>query len=168
MNTTTNTKRKPRELTGRAVLLWLIGFFGLVFVVNGFMAKAAISTFGGVETQSSYKAGQMFESELARAERQAALHWTVDGKLNRDRAGETIFDVAVRDAHGAPVGGLTADAKLAHPADERRDEVIHLAQTGPGVFHGEVKGHAGQWDMIIDFYRGGNRVYRSRSRVSLR
>ena len=66
---------KPRELTGRAVLIWLIGFFGLVFVVNGIMAKAAISTFGGVETQSSYKAGQMFEHEvaLARAQDSVAL-----------------------------------------------------------------------------------------------
>ncbi|MEJ2432960.1 MAG: FixH family protein, partial [Pseudolabrys sp.] len=60
---------KPREVTGRTVLFWLVGFFGLVFVVNGFMADAAISTFAGVDTPSSYKAGQMFEGEIHRAER---------------------------------------------------------------------------------------------------
>jgi nitrogen fixation protein FixH len=63
---------KPRELTGRKVLLYLVVSFGIVFAVNGYMVKAAISTFGGVETQSSYKAGQQFENEVAIAERQAA------------------------------------------------------------------------------------------------
>jgi nitrogen fixation protein FixH len=162
------SRRGPRELTGRAVLLWLVGFFGLVFIVNAVMVRAAISTFGGLETQSSYKAGLMFESEVARAERQQALHWRVDGKLSRDRNGEAVLDINVRDAHGAPVAGLDADATLAHPADERLDRVIHLSKIGAGTFRGEASGHAGQWDLIVDFYRGGERLFRSRSRVSLR
>ncbi len=66
---------KPRELTGRHVLMWLVAFFGFIFVVNAVMIRAATSTFGGVETRSSYKAGLMFKSELERAERQHDLHW---------------------------------------------------------------------------------------------
>lgn len=158
---------KPRELTGRAVLLWLVAFFAVVFAVNGWMVMAATSTFGGLETRSSYQAGLMFESEVARAERQQARHWQIDGKLKRDRAGEAVLDISVRDEHGEPVGGLSADATLEHPADARRDNVIHLSKIGPGAFHGAAQGHAGQWDLIVDFYRGGERVFRSRSRVSL-
>ncbi len=135
--------KKPRELTGRAVLLWLVGFFGVVFAVNGVMVQAAISTFGGLETQSSYKAGLMFESEVAKAERQEALQWQVDGKLVRDRAGEAVLDISVRDAQGAPVSGLTADATLAHPADAKRDHVIHLSRTGAGAFRGADTRRAG-------------------------
>ena len=68
----TNPQQKPpRELTGRAVLFWLVGFFALVFGVNAVMVKAATSTFGGVETTSSYKAGLKFKDEIAAAERQA-------------------------------------------------------------------------------------------------
>ena len=159
---------KPRELTGRAVLLWLIGFFGLVFVVNGIMADAAISTFGGVETQSSYKAGQMFEHEVALARAQDALHWKVDGKLNLDRVGEAVLDMTVRDAAGRPVGGLTADARLWHPADSRRDHVIPMNKTGPGVFHGEAHAQSGRWELIVDFYRGDKRMFRSRSEIVLK
>jgi nitrogen fixation protein FixH len=159
---------KPYELTGRHVLLWLVGFFGLVFVVNAVLVRAATSTFGGLETRSSYKAGLMFESEVARAERQHALHWRVDGKLSRDRDGEAALDISVRDAQGAPVTGLTADATLAHPVDGRLDHVIHLSRTGAGDFHGETQGHAGQWELIVDFYRDQSRVFRSRSRISLR
>jgi nitrogen fixation protein FixH len=159
--------KKPRELTGRAVLFWIVGFFGVVFAVNGVLVRAATSTFGGLETQSSYKAGLLFEDEVAKAERQQALQWRVDGKLVRDRAGEAVLDIGVRDAQGAPVGGLTADAKLAHPADSRLDHVISLARNGPGTFHGADQAQPGQWELIVDFYRGDARVFRSRSRVTL-
>jgi len=159
--------KKPRELTGRAVLLWLVAFFGVVFAVNGWLVQAATSTFGGLDTPSSYQAGLTFESEIARAERQQALHWQVDGKLQRDRAGEAVLDISVRDAQGQPVTGLNADAMLEHPANARFDEVIQLAKTGAGAFHGVAKGHAGQWDLVVDFYRGGERMFRSRSRVTL-
>jgi len=159
--------RKPRELTGRHVLLWMLGFFGVVFAVNAVMVRAATSTFGGLETQSSYKAGLMFEQEVARAERQDALRWHVDGKLKRASTGEAVLDVSVRDAQGAAVHGLAADAMLAHPADSRLDQVIHLARSGAGAFHGEDRAQPGQWELIIDFYRGGERVFRSKSRVTL-
>lgn len=159
--------KKPRELTGRAVLLWLVGFFAVVFAVNGVLVQAATSTFGGLETQSSYKAGLMFESEVAKAERQQALQWQVSGKLVRDREGEAVLDISVRDAQGAPVSGLTADATLAHPADAKRDRVIHLSRIGAGAFHGADNAQPGQWELIVDFYRGDARVFRSRSRVTL-
>jgi nitrogen fixation protein FixH len=168
MHNSARRPRRPRELTGRAVLIWLIGFFAVVFAVNGWLVQAATSTFGGLETQSSYKAGLMFEQEVAKAERQQALQWRVDGKLARASAGQAVLDISVRDAHGAPVAGLSADARLAHPADERLDHVIHLARIGAGAFHGEDQAQPGQWELIVDFYRGQARVFRSRSRVTLR
>jgi nitrogen fixation protein FixH len=159
--------KKPRELTGRHVLLWIVGFFAIVFAANGVLVQAATSTFGGLETESSYKAGLMFESEVAKAERQQVLQWQVDGKLVRDKAGEAVLDISVRDAQGAPVSGLTADATLAHPANSRLDRVIHLTRVGAGVFHGADQAQPGQWELIVDFYRDKARVFRSRSRVTL-
>jgi nitrogen fixation protein FixH len=160
--------RKPRELTGRAVLLWLVAFFGVVFAVNGVMIKAATSTFGGVETSSSYQAGQMFEQEVARAERQDARRWQVAGTLVRNKTGEAVLDISARDDKGAPITGLTARARLAHPADERLDHVIALARIGAGEFKGEADAGAGQWELIVDLYRGDDRVFRSRSKVILK
>ena len=159
---------KPRELTGRAVLFWLLGFFGFVFAVNAVMVKAATSTFGGLQTPSSYKAGLMFKDEIDSAERQTALRWHVDGKLTRDKAGEAVLDIAVRDAKGVAVTGLTALARLAHPANARLDHTVPLHRIGAGMFHGVVPSQPGQWELIVDLDRGGDRVFRSRSRVSLR
>ena len=161
-------KSRRRELTGGKVLLWLVAFFGVVFAVNGVLVHAAISTFGGVETLSSYKAGLQFEQEAGLAQRQDALHWQVSGKLMRDGTGAAQLDVTARDAQGAPLAGLTADARLTHPADDRLDHVIAVRAVADGVFHGAAEAQPGQWELIIDLYRGDQRVFRSRSRVTLR
>lgn len=159
---------KTRELTGKHVLFCLLGFFGVVFAVNAVLVKAATSTFGGVETSSSYKAGLMFEQDVARAEQQDALHWQVDGKLGRIHGTNAVLEISARNAKGAPLAGLTAQARLVHPADERLDHVIALDATAAGQFHGEAQAQPGQWELVIDLYRGDTRVFRSRSRVTLR
>ena len=161
-------QKQARILTGRHVLQWLVAFFGIVLAVNGVLVRAAISTFGGVETLSSYRAGLQFEQEVGLVARQDALHWQVTGKLARDSAGVAVLDVTARDAQGAPLSGLTADARLAHPADDRLDRVIAVRSVAGGVFRGAAQAQPGQWELIVDLYRGDQRVFRSRSRVSLR
>ena len=161
-------RRDKRELTGRAVLLWIVGFFAVIFVVNGVLVQAATSTFRGMETGSSYKAGLLFKADVESAQRQQDLHWQVDGKLLRDRAGEAVLEFSARDAKGAALTGLTAAARLAHPADARLDRTMELKSAGGGVFRGEADAQPGQWELIVDLFRGDERVFRSRSRVTLR
>ncbi len=169
MSTILDPKQKPpRELTGFAVLLCFVGFFGVVFAVNALLVQVASSTFGGLETASSYKAGLMFTTEMAQAERQRALHWQVEGTLSRDGVGEAVLEVSARDQRGAPLTGLAAVAQLAHPADARLDHEIALSRVGAGVFRGETQAQAGQWELTIDLYRGTERLFRSRSRITLR
>jgi nitrogen fixation protein FixH len=164
----TNPRPHKRELTGRAVLLWLVGFFGVVFAVNGILVQAATSTFSGMETSSSYKAGLMFKDNVESAERQDALHWQVEGKLVRDAAGEAVLDLSARDARGQALAGLTAQAHLAHPADAQLDQAIPLKSIGAGAFRGEAQAKPGQWELIVDLFRGDDRMFRSRSRVTLK
>ena len=81
---------QPGQITGLMVLGFMIAFFAIIVGVNVFMAHAAISTFGGVETASSYHAGQMFERDVAMAKAQDAQHWRVDAKLTRAADGTTL------------------------------------------------------------------------------
>ena len=164
----TTKHNKPHELTGKHVLLCLLGFFGVVVGVNAIMVKAATSTFGGVETTSSYKAGLLFGQDVAKAVRQGGLRWRVDGKLARDGDGDAVLDISARDATGAPLAGLKAQARLAHPVDERLDHVIPLKRIGEGLFQGRAPAQSGQWELIVDLYRDGGRVFRSRNRVTLK
>lgn len=163
----TDQRKKTREITGRTVLFSLIGFFAVVMGVNAVLVKAATSTFGGVEVSSSYKAGLMFKDEVAQANRQEGRHWLVAGKLTRDGAGEAVLDVTAKDGAGVPLSGLRVVARLAHPADERQDRVITLDRIGSGEFRGTAQAQSGQWELLLDLYRDEERVFRSRSRVTL-
>ena len=46
--------------------------------------------------------------------------------------------------------------------------MIALDRTNTGLFHGEALAQPGQWELIVDLYRDEARVFRSRSRVTLR
>ena len=66
-----NDRVCQRPLTGRTVLICLIAFFAVISIVNGIMIRAAISTFGGVETGSAFQAGQAFKHDIEAATRAA-------------------------------------------------------------------------------------------------
>lgn len=158
----------PRELTGRTVLIVFVAFFAVVFAVNAFMVHAATSTFGGVETASSYKAGLAFRQELGSARAQDARGWIVQASLIRKSSADVIVEATVREPNGGIPDRLTAVARLAHPADARRDHAVVLTEESGGRFRGLSGVKPGQWDLIIDFTRAGERIFRSKSRVILR
>lgn len=157
-----------RPLTGRTVALALVAFFAVVVAVNVVMVRAAISTFGGVETRSSYRAGLAFGREVAAAQAQEARGWTVEAKLSPGRDGGTGLEVRARDAAGAALTGLALEARLAHPADDRRDHRLALAEVGPGLYRGATEAPPGAWDLVMELKRRDERLFRSKSRVTLR
>jgi nitrogen fixation protein FixH len=159
---------KQRELTGRTVLICLIGFFAVVAAANAALVYAATSTFSGVEVESSYAAGLKFEHELEAVRAQDALHWNVSATLDRASDGATALAVSVRDAAGAPVSAIAIEARLEHPADGRADHVITLQPAGPGLFKGTTDAGPAQYDLLIGVSRDGRTVFRSKSRVGLK
>jgi nitrogen fixation protein FixH len=161
-------KAQPHQITGLMVLGFMIAFFAIIVGVNVFMAHAAISTFGGVDTASSYHAGQMFERDVAMAKAQDAQHWQVDAKLTRAADGTTLIDISARDGTGAPVSDLAASAQFARPTDRRLDRTVAVHQTGPGHFVGNADLAAGQWDLVIELSRQDERMFRSKNRVILK
>lgn len=157
----------PRPLTGRTVLLCLIGFFGTVALANAIMIRAAVSTFGGVETSSSYQAGLAFARNAAAARAQYELHWQV--KANVRPSGDTVVvEIDARDATGRPLTGLEANVVLHHPTDRRADQTVALNEDANGNFRGTTARFAGQREVLIELSRGGERLFRSQNRVILR
>ena len=162
------SQAQPRQVTGLMVLGFTLAFFAIIVGVNAFMAHAALTTFGGVETASAYQAGQTFEREVALAKLQDAQHWQVDAKLTREADGTTRLDIIAQDGSGAPVSGLAANAQFARPTDRRLDHAVAVRQTGPGHFVGNTELAAGQWDLLIELSRQGERLFRSKNRVILK
>jgi len=159
--------RPPRRLTGRMVLLWLLAFFGVVFAVNGVMIHESLSTFGGVDTESAYQAGRMFEHDVAMAKAQDARQWRVDAKVTPSPDGARL-EVIARDAAGAPLRGMDASAVFERPTDRRLDRNVAIAEDAPGRFHGSADVAPGQWDLVIELSRQGEQLFRSKNRIVLK
>jgi len=158
--------KHPRPLTGRTVFFCLLGFFSVIFTVNGIMIRAAVSTFGGVETSSSYQAGLAFEREAAAARAQDELHWQVKANV-RPASGLVIVEIDASDADGHPLTGLGASIILHHPTDRRADETVALNEDTAGHFRGTAARFAGQRELLIELSRDGERLFRSQNRVVL-
>ena len=158
---------RPREITGWTLLGLMVAFFAVVVGVNGFMAREAISTFGGVDTESSYRAGQVFEREVAMARAQEAQRWQVEAKVTPAADGTALLDILARDASGAPLAGITATALLARPTDRRLDRTVAVTEDGAGRFRGSAAIAPGQWDLVIELSRHGERLFRSVNRIVL-
>ncbi|MCZ7643541.1 MAG: FixH family protein [Pseudorhodoplanes sp.] len=168
MQDDTHAIGSSRELTGRRVFVYFVAFFAVVFAANFVMFRAATSTFGGLETESAYKAGLAFKQELAAVRAQDGLKWQVNAHVERNAAGEATVSVDVRDQRGMPVSSLDVRASLLHPLISRYDQPVVLSHAQPGRFVGNAPLAAGQWTLAIDIMRGDERVFRSRSRVVLK
>jgi nitrogen fixation protein FixH len=162
--TVSPSRRAPRSITGRTVLLYFASFFGIIFAMNFYMVRVAISSFSGVETESAYKAGLSFKNDVVAAHAQDARHWSVEASLQRgDSAGVTI---TARDAQGQTLPSLTPEIRLAHPTDKRRDVPLEFVELSPGHFKSLTALPVGQWDLIIALKRETETVFRSKSRIS--
>jgi nitrogen fixation protein FixH len=148
------------------VLACLVAFFAVVAGVNAIMIRAAVSTFGGVETGSAYQAGLSYAREANAAHKQDALRWQVKAIVHPS-TGTTRVEIDARDAEGRVIQGLEAAARLERPTDRRADQVVALHENGSGHFRGTTAPLSGQWDLVIELSRGGERMFRSRNRVVL-
>ncbi|WP_114947705.1 FixH family protein [Microvirga calopogonii] len=165
MSTKATAGRSPRPITGRTVLLYFMSFFGVIFAVNFYMVRVAVSSFSGVETESAYKAGLSFKNDIAAAHAQDALHWTVEAALQHGEAPGIV--ITARDAQGQALTGLATEIRLAHPTDKRRDVPLEFVEQSPGRFRSLTPMPEGQWDLVIDLKRGEEAVFRSKSRIVL-
>ena len=165
MSMKANAGRQPRPLTGRTVLLYFVTFFGVIFAVNFYMVRVAISSFSGVETESVYKAGLSFKNDVEAAHAQDALHWKIEAALQHGEAPGIV--ITARDAKGQALTGLSPEIRLAHPTDKRRDVPLEFVELSPGRFRNLTPMPEGQWDLVIGLKRDAETLFRSKSRIVL-
>jgi nitrogen fixation protein FixH len=158
----------PKPLTGRLVLIMLLGFFGVVFGVNFTMMKLAISTLPGTEVDSAYTASLGYEKEITAAHDQTARRWKVEAHIERDGSGGASLQVDARDDSGRPMTGLKFQGTLERPTDKRADLAVSLAEVGIGIYRGSAPAVApGQWDLVLEGDAAGQRMFMSKNRVLL-
>ncbi len=128
------------RLTGGKVLFAVLSFFGIVTAVNVFMAFKAVSTFPGLEVQSSYVAGRGFDG---RREAQEALGWTLVQDYRPGR-----MKLRITDASGQAVQAKALEALIGRITIARDDQQPDFIWTGQG-YEAAVELGTGEWMMKV-------------------
>jgi nitrogen fixation protein FixH len=140
-------------LKGRHVLMALVGFFGVMLIVNAIFVYFALATFSGGDTSNPYRKGLDYNETVAAAKRQAARGW--QGEIAYDDRAERL-SFRVHDKNAAPVRGLSIQANLRRPATDREDRAVSLAEAEPGVYAAEVKLGPGLWVISLASTEGSD------------
>lgn len=157
-----------KRLTGRTVLICLLGFFGIVIGVNVVMMTLAIETLPGTEVDSAYKASLAFNHEISAARQQVTRGWRITAHVERAPDGHADVLVEARDRAGAPLTNIIFSARLERPTDQRADRLVRLREKEVGIYRGEAENVAvGLWDIVLEGERGKERVFLSRNRIVL-
>jgi nitrogen fixation protein FixH len=152
-------------LTGRGVLLWLLGFFGVVMAMNAYYITVSVRTFRGEDEQLPYLQGITYNRMLARRAEQNSLGWRAEVSAVRLSTSKVRLRLEVRDNEGRPVDGLKLSGTLRHPADENRDRALAIRPLSSGVYEAEIMGvTGGAWDLAV---RAAGRPFEMESRLWL-
>ena len=132
----TQPRSRVNSPAGRAVLA--LGFFGVVFAVNGVLVRAATSTFGGVETAELLQGRpDVRAAKSAAAERQDALRLAGrrQARARRGRRGRARCHACATRKARAARRPRRQTRRLAHPADARLDHALRAQpRTARGAF----------------------------------
>jgi len=138
-----------RPFTGRHMTLILVGFFGVVIVVNMLLATLASTSFTGVVVENSYVASQHFNRWLDEARAEDRLGW----KATVRRADDGHLTIRLAGVSGA--AQVSGDAW--HPLGRAPDRALRFAPDGGGGYRSVEAVPAGRWRIRIEVRAGGRR-----------
>lgn len=158
--------KDQKPITGRTVLAWLFGFFGVIFAANAVFLYLAFGSFPGVVVESSYKAGQSYNQEIAAARAQEELNWQISSELVRTSGTRGQLVITAADAGNNPLYGIDLRATLKHPAQGNADIELSLTADGGGRYISNIEDlPAGNWNLILEIDQDGTRKFKSENRV---
>ncbi len=141
-----NTSQK--ELKGWHVLLIMLGFFGVMFAVNGVFLYHAITSFPGEDVKKSYVQGLNYNDTLAARAAQAELGWTAEAGLIGN---DLVF--RLNDADGQPLSNYVVIGEIRRRATQDADRDLVFQAAMAGEYRVETDGlEAGQWDLRISVF----------------
>lgn len=142
-----------QRITGRAVLGTFVALFGVIIVVNVFMAYKAIGTFPGLEVKNSYVASQNFDADRAA---QVALGWTVEHDYR-----DGVMSFVLRDSHGMPAPVKTFTATVGRTTHMREDVTPEWFYEG-GTFTAPIALAPGNWLIHLEATAPDGTAFRQR------
>ncbi len=157
-------------MTGRKALSLLLGFFAVIFLVNGVFIYFAINSFSGLSTRNAYVKGLNYNRTLAEGRAQQAAGWQLTATALQVAPGrEFVLDVRVTDRQGRPLDNLNLSGQLRRPTHEGDDLTLEFEATGKGGYRAlTATDAAGQWDLRLLAQVDGATGYRWEKRLWLK
>jgi len=143
----TDVDFEPSEnkLKGWHVLLILLGFFGVIFAVNGVFLYHAITSFPGEDVKKSYVQGINYNQTLAARAAQAELGWSAEAGVQDDAI---VF--RLRDAAEQPLSNYSVIGEVRRLAMQDADQVLVFRAAPEGEYFADMdRLEAGQWRLRI-------------------
>lgn len=135
------------ELKGRHVLMAFLGFFLVVFAVNGVFLYSAISTYTGIVAVEPYRKGLHYNDRIAAGEAQKAQGW--EEALEVTRGGKMTLRLTNR--LGASVEGLIVKGTFGRPSTAQHDIKLALDEVQPGTYVAQIAPpEAGAWIVTLE------------------
>ena len=147
---TPNSSITPKTLKGSHVLIWMLCFFGLMFVVNGIFLWAAITSFPGEDVKHSYLQGLQYNKTIESRSLQQDMMWKAEVGLVETDSGQ-ILVARLFDRDGNPLAARSVGGELRRAATQESDLVLELLPVGAGEFQGALPAlAAGAWHVRIN------------------
>ncbi len=159
-----------RPLTGRTVLIAILGFFAVIVAVNGVFLSLALSTNTGIVAVEPYRKGLKYNERISADERQTALGWKSDISID---ASEGTLVAILSDRDGNALKGLIATVKVGRAASDRDDVLAILTETEPGRYEAmlplhKLGGYVANLEVFDPNAATQDIVYRARRRIWLK
>lgn len=134
-----------KQLKGWHVLLIMLGFFGVMFAVNGVFLYHAITSFPGEDVKKSYVQGLNYNSTLAERAAFADLGWTAEAGVRNDTL---VFRLS--DSDGAPLSNYAVIGELRRKATRDADQAVIFSAGRDGEYVTDtIALDPGQWSLRI-------------------
>jgi len=137
---------------------WIPWLYVLMFIpviaVNVLLVRLALSSNTGLVTDHAFDTGQSYNSVIAAGARQAELGWQSKVAIlpvpQAEAPHRISVNVAMTDADGKPLTGLTLSGRIVSPVDPQPDAPVTLVETGGGQYREAVTlPRAGQWELQL-------------------
>jgi len=130
------------------MVLLILGVLSLYLGVNGVMFWVSLRAGTDLVSRDYYARASRYDGQMAAEAAHRATGWRT-----RFGASPGIVTLAVTDAQGKPVAGLTGEARAYRPSDAALDQALALSETGesPGTYQLRFANPArGLWEISLD------------------
>lgn len=160
---------QARPITGRHVLLAMVGFFVVVMAANAVFIFLALDSWTGLSKDDAYQSGLAYNQTLAAGAQQRSLGWRPEIRYEDMGDGQGRLTLTMLDSDGAPIHDLAVEATVRRPAEDEYDQTLALPPITGGSYRAELRlPLAGQWDVAVTATLPSGAVYRIEDRLWLR